>query len=66
MKFLDVISRSLLIGIGIAFLWVFSCILKYGNHYVREPSLPILITEIVGISLIVIIAIVSLFRDMIK
>lgn len=64
MKLPDMIVRAGLIGIGIALLWVFSCILRYGSHIVQEPSRPILIIEIIFVTIIVVMASVNLIRDM--
>ena len=66
MKLLDIISRVTLIGIGFALLWVFSCIIRFGSHYVQEPNAFVLAFEVVFITLIVLLAIFILIRDVLK
>lgn len=66
MKLLDVISRASLIGIGCAILWVFSCIVRFGSHYVQEPNTIVLVLEVIFIVAMIILAIIILIRDMMR
>ena len=42
----QVIAGAIIMGESLAFLWVFSNILRYGSHVVNEPILLVLVLEI--------------------
>ena len=50
-------------GMAICFLWHFSNILRFGQHFIQEPSLIKLIAEITLIVLVLITAIALLIID---
>jgi len=43
----EYLAYSMIMGMSAAFLWHFSNIIRFGSHYIREPNLVILSTEIV-------------------
>ena len=61
---MDIITRLGLIGIGVAMLWVFSCIWRFGSLLVQEPSRIVLVLEIILVSGVVILSIINLIRRM--
>lgn len=61
---IKIILHAGTVGVCVAFLWFLSHILMNGSHYIQEPSLPILIAEIVGISIITVFATLNLIREL--
>ena len=57
MSFREYITNVLLIGLALAFLIHFLLIVCYGEFYVREPNILILVLEIAGITAIIVLAV---------
>lgn len=60
---ISIISRAGTLGIALAFLWHLSNILRHGAHIILEPSRPILIAEIVVVSILAVLCAINLFRE---
>ena len=42
----QIMAGAIILGESLAFLWVFSNILRFGSHFVNEPNRLILFSEI--------------------
>lgn len=63
MQAIKIISSAGSIGMGVAFLWHFSNILRYGQHVIQEPSYPMLIGEILFIVILIILATIKIINE---
>jgi len=63
MKLRYVIVRAGTIACGLALLWHFSNIARYGEHLIQEPIPVILILEIIGLIILLVFACLNLARD---
>ena len=48
----EILAQLLIIGMSLAFLWVFKVIATEGRYYFHEPILWVLVIEITGMCLI--------------
>jgi len=62
MKHRWTLANALLIAMAAAWLYPFACILRYGEHLVAEPALPVLVAEIAIFVAIIAFAIYNLRR----
>ena len=42
----QVMAGAVIMGESLAFLWVFSNILRFGSHFINEPNFLVLVLEI--------------------
>lgn len=60
---MNIIVKSGAIGMGLALLWHFSNIARFGTHLIQEPNQLTLICEVVLILFLVILSTISLVKD---
>lgn len=54
-----VVMATLIVGLGCSQLWLLSVIATEGKYFFQEPSTPMLVTEIVLLSLVLVFGLVN-------
>ena len=58
----QIFIHSACLGIAGALMWHFSNILRYGDHYIKEPSRLVLTTEMAGLTILIVLLTLNLVK----
>ncbi|OGO18637.1 MAG: hypothetical protein A2Z15_05495 [Chloroflexi bacterium RBG_16_50_11] len=62
----QIFIQSACLGIASALMWHFLNILRYGDYYIREPSMFVLVLEMVGLGILIVLLVLNLVQQIKK